>query len=44
MLKKMVEILRMWFRKERVSVVENGVVETPPEVVEVQEKKVKKSS
>ena len=44
MLKKMVEILRMWFRKERVSVVENGVVETPPEVVEVQEEKVKKPS
>mgnify|MGYP003316800166 CR=1 FL=1 len=33
MLKKMVEILRMWLRKERVSAVENVVVETPPEVV-----------
>ncbi len=44
MLKKMVEILRMWLRKERVSVVENVVVETPSEVVEVQDKKVKKPS
>ena len=35
MLKKMVEILRMWLCKERVSVVENVVVETPSEVVEV---------